>query len=247
MWAGADYDRLAGTFSDVHDRLVDALEPRPGERWLDLATGTGAVAVRAARAGAVVTALDLSEGLLERAGEHAERAGVEIAFEVGDMRRTPYADGAFDVVSCSFGVMFPPDPPSVASELARVCRAGGRLGLTTWRPVPAIAAIYARFAREHAGDFDAWGSERGVEELLGSDFELDVEEHVWVFEGASPEAVWDFNSTAAPPSKAFLGTLDDAQRAEYREAMLDYWRGFVDDDGVVRERRGYLLVLGRRR
>jgi SAM-dependent methyltransferase len=247
MWAGGDYDRIAEKFADVHDRLVAALEPRPGERWLDLATGTGAVATRAARAGAVVTALDLSEGLLERARKHADRAGVEIAFELGDMRATPFPDGAFDVASCSFGVMFPPDPPSVAAELARVCRAGGRLGLTTWRPVPAIAEIYARFAREHVAEFEAWGSERGVRELLGNDFELDVEEPVWVFEGESPEALWEFNSTAAPPAKAFLDTLDEAGRAAYRDAMLDYWRGFVEADGMVRDRRGYLLVLGRRR
>jgi SAM-dependent methyltransferase len=243
MWGGADYARLAERFAPVHDRLVDALDAQAGVRWLDLATGTGAVASRARRAGADVVAMDVSESLLAQARAYAP----DVDFRLADMQSLPLDDATFDVVSCCFGVMFPPDSAAVAAELARVCRPGGRLGITTWRPVEQIAAIYAAFAREPAGDYDLWGDEAAIRGLLGTSFELEISEEPWLLEGDSPEALWDFHISAAPPAKAFLATLDEEGAAGYREAMLDYWRDFIVDSGGVRERRDYLLVLGRRR
>jgi SAM-dependent methyltransferase len=243
MWGGADYARLAERFAPIHGRLVDALGARAGVRWLDLATGTGAVAARARRAGADVVAMDVSESLLAQARANAP----DVDFRLADMQALPLEDESFDVVSCCFGVMFPPDSAAVAGELARVCRRGGRLGITAWPPVERLEAIYAAFARERAGNYDLWGDEAAIPGLLGGSFELEISREPWTLAGESPEALWDFHISAAPPAKAFLATLDEEGAAGYREAMLDYWRDFAVAGGGVLERRDYLLVLGRRR
>jgi ubiquinone/menaquinone biosynthesis C-methylase UbiE len=134
MWGSAPFERVSDSISSMHDHLVDRLAPSPGDRWLDLATGTGAVALRAARAGAEVTGLDLAPALIETARSRAAEEGLPVRFEVGDAERLPYGDGSFDVVSSAVGVMFAPDHGAVAAELARVCRPGARLGLACWRP-----------------------------------------------------------------------------------------------------------------
>src|SRR5215218_4361506 len=109
MWGSAPWERVAVTMATIHDRLITSLGPGAGERWLDVATGTGAVAVRAARAGARVTALDLAPPLIETARRLAGQEGLAIDFDVGDAEALPYADASFDVVSSAHGVVFAPD------------------------------------------------------------------------------------------------------------------------------------------
>lgn len=240
LWGAAEYELIAERFAPIHDELVARLAPRPGERWLDVATGTGGVALRAARAGAEVVGVDIAPKLLAQA--RAKSTAIE--WVEGDAQALPFPDASFEVVSSSFGVIFAPDHEAAASELARVCRS--RLGLTAWRPNEGLHAIYARFAEEEGPASDAWGSEERVEALLGQAFELELEERVWQLEGESPDAVWELMATGAPPVKALLASLEPARRDEFRAAMLDYWAGFRTADGVSEPRR-YLLVLGRRR
>ncbi len=247
MWADADYERVAERFAAIHDELVAALEPAPGVRWLDVATGTGEVALRAARAGADVTGLDLSEGLLEQARAKVQAEGLPLTLDLGDAQALPYEDSSFDVVSSNFGVIFAPDHEAAANELARVCRGGGRLGVTVWRPKPALSALYERFQEEPpASQPEAWGDEERLRSLLGNAFELELHERVWSLEAESAEALWEFAAAAIPPLKAFAESLEATRRDEFRAAMVEYWRGF-ESDGEVSEPRPYLLVLGRRR
>ena len=245
MWGGGDYERIAEGFADVHDRLVAALRPQAGERWLDLATGTGEVALRAAGVGADVVGVDISESLLEQA--RAKPGGAGVRWLLADAQALPFDDRAFDVVSCCFGVMFPPDPEAVARELARVCRPDARIGLTTWRPIERIFEIYRRFGRAHVGDYDRWGTEDGIRGLLGRDFELKIEAGNSPMECGSAAELYDLQAEAAPPWKAFLGGIDDAARARFRAEMLAYWAAFETPEGAVSEPREYLLVLGSRR
>jgi SAM-dependent methyltransferase len=242
MWGGADYERVAKRFAQIHDQLVSRLAPSPGERWLDVATGTGEVALRAARAGAEVTALDIAPRLLDQAREKSS----EVVWVEGDAQWLPFADGSFDVVSSSFGVIFAPAQEVVAQEVARVCT--GRLGLTVWRPNEGPHAIYAAFSgqKPRGPTSDDWGRAERLHELLGAAFELELEEHVWWLEGESPEDVFDLMSNGAPPFRALLDSLEPGRSAAFREAMLEHWSQFQTAEGV-REPRRYLLVLGRRR
>jgi SAM-dependent methyltransferase len=245
MWGGADYERIAERFAPIHDDLVARLKPQAGERWLDLGAGTGEVALRAARAGADVTAVDISSELLElaRAKPGAER----VSWELGDAQSLPFADGAFEVVSSCFAVIFAPDQVAAARELARVCRSGGRLGLTAWRPAEGPHAVFERFAPSDGyKGVDEWGKEKRVEGWLGDAFELEFGEGVWHLTGESPEAVWELMAEGAPPLTALLRTLEPPGRDEFHAAMLDYWRAYETGAGVDEPRR-YLIVEGRRR
>jgi ubiquinone/menaquinone biosynthesis C-methylase UbiE len=128
IWGSAPWERVAETLADLHDDLVERLAPRQGERWLDLATGTGAVAHRAARAGARVTGIDLAPALIETAKRLAAEENLEIRFDVGDVEDLLYEEASFDVVSSAVGAIFAPDHKAVARELARVCALEGGWG-----------------------------------------------------------------------------------------------------------------------
>src|SRR5712691_5185566 len=132
VWGSAPWERVAPLLAPVHEHLVRVLHPRPGLRWLDVATGTGALALRAARAGADVTGVDLAPGLIATARRLAAEEGLAVRFEVGDAEALPCEDASFGTVSSAMGIIFAPDHPAVAHELARVCEPGGRIGFSAW-------------------------------------------------------------------------------------------------------------------
>jgi ubiquinone/menaquinone biosynthesis C-methylase UbiE len=248
MWGGADYELIARRFAPIHDELVSSLEPRAGQAWLDVATGTGEVALRAASAGADVSALDLAPALLDQARSKAAAEGLDVAWTLGDAQNLPYPDASFDVVVSNFGIIFAPEPEAAARELARVCRVGGRLGITGWEPNEGLHSLYARFAEDEADDpTERWGERESVERLLGDAFELEISRRVWHLEADSPEGAWRLISAGAPPVKALVESLEASAAEDLRAAAVAYWRDFETADGGVDEPRGYLLVLGRRR
>jgi SAM-dependent methyltransferase len=191
-----------------------------------------------------VTALDLSPVMLERARAKAE--ALPIQFDLGDAERLPYDDSTFDVVASNFGVIFAPDRDACARELARVCRSGGRLGLTAWHRKPELDALYERFGRTSDTESWRWSQRDELERLLGPAFDYEVHERTWYLEGASGAEIVDFWSRTAPPTKAYLESLDGETRVQVEAALADYWEGFRAGDRI-REPRGYVLVLGRRR
>jgi SAM-dependent methyltransferase len=245
LWAGGDYRLVAERLAPVHERLVARLGPRAGERWLDVATGTGAVAIRAALAGAEVVGVDITPALLEQA--RADADGLLVRWDEGDALDLPYEDASFDIVSSCFGAIFAPDDEAVARELARVCRLGGRLGLTAWRPEDELRAVY-----EHAGigpqepDPTRWSDEGHLCRVLGETFDLELEPGVWRADFDAPESVWEWWSTAVPPFVAMLRGLEPERRAAVHDEMLS----LADrrrTNGRVEFTRDYVLVLGRRR
>jgi SAM-dependent methyltransferase len=247
MWGGAEYERVAELFGPIHDQLVEQLSPQPDERWLDVATGTGAIALRAARAGAEVTGIDIAPALVEQAQRAASAEDLQIRLDVGDAQELPYEDGSFDVVASCFGVIFTPDHEAAARELGRVCRRGGRLGLTAWRPDHGLHAVFKPFLdRPPPADPDHWGDEGNIHSLLDADFELDVVEEEWIWNGESGEALWEFSARAVPPCKALADSLDAERREDLRQAMVAHFESFRVNGGI-RQLRSYLLVTGRRR
>ncbi len=249
VWGSAPWERVAETLAPLHDHLVGELSPRAGERWLDAATGTGAVAIRAALAGAEVTGLDLAPRLVETARRLAAEEGLAIRFDVGDCEHLPYDDASFDVVASAVGVIFAPDHSAVARELGRVCRLGGRLGLVSWRPNAAYSAVLEPFRsppEAGAGDPDDWGREEYVFDLLGDVFELTFMEGKHALRGESAEAIWRLFTTAHGPFKAQLESLDARHRAQLHRSFVAYLESYRADGGISAP-DDYLLVLGSRR
>jgi SAM-dependent methyltransferase len=249
VWGAASWQEIAeGTMSPVHDALVARLGPRPGDRWLDLATGTGAVALRAARAGAEVTGLDLAPGLIETARRLATERRLTVRFDVGDVEHLPYADASFDVVSSAHGVVFAVDHAAVAAELARVCRPGGRLGLTYWLPNPELQRLMERvgYTRpDGAGRPADWARRDYATDLLGEHFELDFAEAICPWTGESGEALWQLFLRADGVAKAGVAELSDGERAALRGDWVEYFERHRSDDGVCAP-RPYLIIQGRR-
>lgn len=252
VWGSGPYERISEHLRIAHDHLLQAVEPREGERWLDVATGTGEIAVRAAEAGARVTGLDLAPDLIESARSRAAAAGVDVSFDVGDAEKLPYEDDEFDTVSSSFGVMFSPDHRAAADELGRVCRTGGRLGLLNWHPAVGVAEFFKVLAAymppppEGVGSPFAWGDHDHLEELLGEAFELRYEEGDCPQPGESSEEIWELFSTAYGPTKALADSLDDEQLEALRADWIAYFERFRTGDGISQP-RPYVLVMGSRR
>lgn len=252
VWGSGPYERISEHLTIAHDHLLARVEPRGGERWLDVATGTGEIAVRAAAAGASVVGLDLAPALIKTARRRMSQAGVDVRFEVGDAERLPYPDASFDVVSSSFGVMFAPDHGAAAAELARVCRPGGRLALLSWHPARGVAEFFAVMAAympprpEGVGDPFAWGDRDHLAALLGDAFELRYEEGDCPQPGRSADEIWELFTSAYGPTKALANSLDGERRAALRRDWVAYFDRFRNGAGISQP-RPYLLALGTRK
>src|SRR5262249_4412952 len=135
---GSAYDKVSESIADSIEHVLNRLNIKAGERVLDLATGTGWTARRIAQKGAKVVGVDIGEGVIQAARQLTSHANLEIEFLVGDAEKCDLPSGAYDVITSTCGVMFASRPEAVASELARLCRSGGRIGLTTWPPTSAV-------------------------------------------------------------------------------------------------------------
>jgi SAM-dependent methyltransferase len=252
VWGSGPYERISEHLRIAHDHLLREIEPAEGLEWLDVATGTGEIAVRAAEGGATVTGLDLAPDLIERARQRATDAGVELRLEAGDAEALPYEDGSFDVVTSTFGAMFAPDHAAVSRELARVVKPGGRLGMLNWHPSQGVAEFFKVMAAymppppEGAGSPFTWGDHGHVSELLGDAFELRFEEGDCPQPADSAEETWELFSTAYGPTKALANSLDDEKREALRSDWIAYFNQFQSNGGISQP-RPYVLVLGTRR
>ena len=174
-WALGDYDRFARELVwDLGPELVKACAIGPGQRVLDVATGTGNVALRAARAGAQVVASDLTRESLAVGERNARELDLEIEWVQADAQALPFADAEFDVVTSAVGAIFAPDHQAVADELLRVCRPGGTIGMVNFTPEGNASEFFGALA-PHApapppGALPPvmWGSEEHVRELFGT-------------------------------------------------------------------------------
>jgi SAM-dependent methyltransferase len=250
VWGNGPYQNITDTLGDIHDRVIDRLAPGPGVAYLDLACGTGAVAERAAAAGATVTGVDLAPALIETARARAAERGLDIDYRVGDCERLELADASFDAVSSTLGIMFAPDHAAAAGELARVVRPGGRIVLAAWTPTSGIADLFKIMAPFQPAPppsipFD-WGDETIVRGLLGDAFELELERHFSPFHTPSGEAYWELFSSSYGPTKTLAENLGE-RRAELQAAWAEFFEANHRTNGHISHPREYLLVAGRRR
>src|SRR3954449_1308023 len=141
-WSSGDYAIIGTTLQIVGEMLCEALDLRAGQRVLDVAAGNGNASLAAARRWCDVVATDYVPALLDRARERAAAERLDIEFREADAEALPFADGSFDVVMSTFGVMFTPDQGKAAAELVRVCKPGGKIGLANWTPEGFIGQLF---------------------------------------------------------------------------------------------------------
>jgi SAM-dependent methyltransferase len=250
MWGNGPYQRVTETLTDIHDLVVERLAPEEGDRWLDLACGTGAVAEQAAAGSCDVTGIDLAPVLIETAKERAESLGLEIDYAVGDAEALDVPDASFDKVSSTCGIMFAPDHEAVAGELARITKPGGRIALANWTPTGGLAKMFGVMAPylpapPPSNPFD-WGDEARVTELLGDAFELELEEHVSTLRVPSGEDYWELFSTSYGPTKTLADSLGPRREDLHRD-WVEFFETNYRDNGEIAHTREFLLVLGTRR
>jgi SAM-dependent methyltransferase len=238
LWgSGTWQDFGEHVLAPVHDKLVRRLDPRPAERWADLACGTGAVARRAARLGAVVVALDLAPALVETGGRLAASEGLAVSFDVGDVEQLPYPDARFDVVSSAHGVVFAADHRAMARELARGCRPGGRLGLTFWRSHPELEDLKDRAGSPRPKDIDRprnWGRSDYARELLGDAFELEFSDEICAWRARSGEDAWRQYVASTGHATLSVAALSESAREDLHAEWVEFFESYrTGDDGSV--------------
>jgi SAM-dependent methyltransferase len=251
MWALGDYHAVATEIiPDLGPVLVEATHLGPGDHVLDVAAGSGNVAIPAAATGAHVIASDLTPELLDQGREDAEAAGVSLEWQVADAENLPFADDSFDAVTSCVGVMFAPHHQQAADELVRVCRPGGRIGLVAWTPTGFIGQMFATMKPfvapppPGAQPPPLWGDIEHVRQLFG-DRVSDVkasQQLLRVDQLAEPAALVDyFRNNYGPTIAAFRGLEHDPERAAaLHQALLDLVTRFRSPEGTLDWE--YLLV-----
>jgi ubiquinone/menaquinone biosynthesis C-methylase UbiE len=259
MWALGDYHRFATELVwELGPVLVEACGISAGQRVLDVAAGSGNVAIRAAEAGAHVVASDLTPENFEAGRREARARGVQLDWVEGDAEALPFGDGEFDVVTSSFGAMFAPNHQSVADELLRVCRSGGTIGMLNFTPEGLAADFFGVLAPymppppPGALPPIMWGSEEHVRELFGDRVgSLQMSRNEYVERATSARDYCEFfKATFGPAIAIYAGLADQPGRA----AALD--RDFLEfatrsnrgaSEGPAEYRYQYLLVVARKR
>lgn len=247
MWALGDYGRLAELLLPTAGALVEVAGVAAGDRVLDVATGTGNVALAAARRGAVVTGADLTPRMLELAGARAAREGADLELVEADLQDLPFPDGAFDVAVSGFGLIFAPRPEEAVAELARVLRPGGRLALTSWAEGGYVARmgelVRARLPPLPPGaDGTRWARPELVAALLDGPFtEVRSERRPLPWRFASAPATRAFWEEHSPSHVAAKRALPPELARAMLEAIEEQAAAAAAPDGTVEVDAGYLL------
>jgi len=257
MWASGDYPDMVETFLlPLGPRLVEACGIGPGNMVLDVAAGTGNASIPAAKAGAQVTASDLTPELLDAGRARAESEGLTLEWVEADAEHLPFEDASFDVVMSSIGAMFAPHHQEVADELVRVCRPGGTIGMLNWTPEGMIGALFRTMGPfappppPGAQSPPLWGGEGYIKELFGSrvDFGTLRREDLSITAFEHPHDYGEhFKAKYGPTITAQANARKNGQEAEFVEALnsfCDEWnRGTPEQARFEQE---YLVVAGTR-
>lgn len=225
-------------------RLVRHAGVRAGQRALDVACGTGVVAVTAARAGAQVTGLDLTPELIEHARENSRIAEVDITWHVGDVEELPFEKGAFDVVMSQFGHIFAPRPEAAIGEMLRVLKPGGTIAFSTWPPELTVGRIFALTSRYlppppiEVPSPTLWGDPQTIRQRLGDAVrDIVFDRATMTVPALSPQHNRHLAETTVGPMLKVVETLSATDpkrlalfRREFDALLSDY---FVDN--VIRQ------------
>ncbi len=252
-WMAGDYDRFSRTMAGEARDFYERLDVAPGCRLLDVACGSGQLALQAAREGVEVTGVDIASNLIARARARAAAEGLHATFTEADAEDLPFEEGEFDVVVSLIGAMFAPRPDRVARELLRVCSPGGTIAMANWTAggfVGRMLKTISRFiAPSGAPSPLLWGDEATVRGRLGPGVsELRFARRHYLFDYPfPPEEVVDFFADYyGPMHRAFLSLDHDAREALRQELVCLWSRANLAGEGLTVVKAEYLEVVGLR-
>jgi ubiquinone/menaquinone biosynthesis C-methylase UbiE len=250
-WTAGDFHQIAKAYTTGAEQFVERLNLQSGVKVLDVACGTGNLAIPAARLGADVTGMDLAPEMVEQARRYAEAEGLNAQFDEGDAEALQYADGEFDVVMTMFGAMFAPRPDVTTAELLRVCKPGGRVVMANWTPTGFIGQMFTTTA-SHVPPPPGmpspvlWGVEQNVRERFGSSVSsLETTARTILFNFPFPpsDVVEHFRNYYGPTQKAF-GALDETGQSALRSDLEKLWtNNNRATDGTTEIESEYLEVI----
>jgi SAM-dependent methyltransferase len=256
-WMAGDFGVIAKTIALNAEAFAARVNVPAGAKVLDVACGTGNVAIPMARAGAIVTGLDIAPNLLVQARERAASEGLEVTFDEGDAEALPYADASFNVVVTMFGAMFAPRPELVAKELARVLKPGGTLAMANWNPASFSGKMF-KVGSQHVPPPPGipppvlWGDETTVRQRLAEDF-VDIRTELVPIDFDLPwdaAGVVEFFRKYFGPTQVAFSKLDEAGKAAFTRDLEALWSGAnVADDPETHTlvRNEYLQVTATKR
>lgn len=254
VWEAGDFSEVAKHIEKSAEEFVDRLDIKPGIKVLDVACGSGNLAVLAAQKGADVTGLDLADNLVEAAKRRAEKMGLDIRFEQGDAEAMPYEDNSFDLVMTMFGAMFAPRPDLVADELIRVCKPGGRIAMANWTPEGFTGQMF-KLSTKYVPPPDMpppvqWGVPDTVKERFGdrvSELSMNKRLADMVFEFPPAEVVNFFRTYFGPTVMTFKQLSESDQNALAKD-MENIWAEHnTATNGTTLTKGEYLEVIAVKR
>lgn len=249
-WIAGDFGEIAKSIEAGAKDFVARLDLKPGMRTLDVACGTGNLAIPAAKAGADVTGIDIAPNLIEQAQARSESEGVKAIFEVGDAEDLPYDDASFDIVMTMFGAMFAPRPDVTAAELIRVCKPGGLIAMANWTPEAFTGQMFKTNAKHVPPPPGMpspilWGKEDVVQDRLASgisDLHMTRQKIMFTYPFAPADVVEHFRKFFGPTQKAFE-SLDQQGQDALRKDLEDLWTEYNHaNDGTTQVESEYLEV-----
>ncbi len=249
-WASGNYAKVGSTLQLSGELLCEAMDLRSGATVLDVAAGNGNATLAAARRHCNVTSTDYVRELLDQSAERAQADGFPIQYQVADAENLPFMDGQFDNVMSTFGVMFTPNQAQSASEMLRVCRAGGKIGLANWTPDGFIGQLFkliGKYVTPPAGLSSPalWGTEAFIHTHFGHGADaIEIEQREFCFRYLSPEHWLDvFRTYYGPTHKAF-GALPEAEQALLAADILELINSHnVATDGTMKLPSTYLEIV----
>lgn len=251
-WSSGDYAIVGTTLQIVGEMLCEAVDLRSSQRVLDVAAGNGNATLAAARRFAEVVSTDYVGALLERGRERALAERLPVVFQEADVEALPFADDSFDVVLSTFGAMFAPDHEQTAREMLRVCRPGGKIGMSNWTPESFIGRVFKTIGRHvppPAGVKSPalWGSRSHLETLFGKEVVLETKSRNFHFRYKSPTHFVDIFRTYYGPVLKTFAALDPTQRQVLEDDLYALMREFnIADDGTLVIPSEYLEVVATR-
>jgi ubiquinone/menaquinone biosynthesis C-methylase UbiE len=225
-WSTGNYAVVGTTLQIVGENLCEALDLRSGTRVLDVAAGNGNATLAAARRWCDVVSTDYVPSLLESGRARAQAEGHTIQFQTADAEDLPFPDASFDAVMSTFGVMFTPNQDKAASELARVCKPGGRIGLANWTPESFIGQVFKTIGKyvppaPGVRSPALWGTTARLDELFGKTArEIRTTSREFVFRYRSPTHFIDVFRTYYGPMTKTFGALDAENRDAFTQDLL---------------------------